>query len=121
MVTLSKKINGFTLVETIVSMIIVMSVFATGLMIMVNIMKSDNHKQRLEAMSILSEVYTRALAKPEFHNETVVYNNLEIVKTYETCEKSDRLINMQIEIKDSKGRTILSRNELLLKHEIPSQ
>ena len=114
MVSLRKQLNGYTLVETLVSMVIIMTVFAVGMLIVVNVMKSDRQKDHLKAYLLVKEIYAETLNDQRFYNETLKSDNMTIEKVLIPYNESDILKVLCIRIIDQKGRILAERREIII-------
>ena len=111
---LKHKLRGFTLVETLISLVIILSVFAIGMMIMVNIIKTSRHQQRLESLVIVNEVYANALTNKWFTDETILYNGFKIEKKFFPRKDYDSLVVMRIRLLDEDGKVLSERIEIII-------
>ena len=114
MLKLDYKIRGFTLVETIVSLLIILSVFAIGMMILINIMKSDRNQEKLEVMEIMNQVYYKTISEKIYLDEVMSHDDYQIIKEFVPYKSSDNLLILSIEIRDNKGNRLASRKEVRL-------
>lgn len=111
---LKGRIKAFTLIESLISIVIIMSVFFIGMMIMVNVIKADKHHQRLKANMLINQVYINTLADKTFSNESFAQDNLTIEKQIHSCPFAEHLLTLIISVKDGRGKVISGRKEIVL-------
>lgn len=115
MPAINRKLRGFTLAETLVSLVIILSVFAVGMLIMLNILKSDSRVQTLRARSILNEVYINTIKSGNYHDDDIHSEDLMVIKNFQQYGNSERILLMVISIEDSKGKRVLEHREVIIK------
>jgi len=111
---LNSKLSGFTLVETLVSLVIVISVFAIGMLIMGNIMKSDHQMEKLDAMMIINEVYCKTISEKNYVDNVVYHDSYKILIGYYPYQESNRLVVMTLEVQNDNGKSLVTRKEVLI-------
>jgi len=57
MALLIKKLKAYTLIETIISMVIIMLVFSVAMMIFINVVKTDRIIERTDIFFKMNEIY----------------------------------------------------------------
>lgn len=109
-------LNGSTLVETLVAMIIVMLAFGLGLMIYLNVIQSSGAHQKLNAQLKMNRIAIEARDKNLLLDEEYPSETLKIIKTIEPYDEAlpGKLKVLKIEAFDAGGKKIGERKELII-------
>lgn len=105
MAQLNFKIKAFTIVESMVSMVIVMLVFSLTSMVIVNVIKSGVSRDKQNAYMFVNAIRNETIQQARFIDETVEVNDILIQKTILEYKKSENLKVLLIEA--FKGETKL--------------
>jgi type II secretory pathway pseudopilin PulG len=111
---LNKRIKAFTLAESLVSLVIILSVFAVGMLIVTNIIRSDNYTQKLQAQSIISEVYTKTMTEKSYYNKQIKSGEWIINRSIRPGRYGQNLRILYIEVLDNQGHVLATIREFIL-------
>ena len=75
-----KKVNGSSLIEVVVAMVIVVAVFSMGITIYSNVLKSSVSIKSVYAKSVLSQLLKQSSASAQLGNKTFTHEGLIIKK-----------------------------------------
>ncbi len=114
MVKLNTKIKGFTLIEVLVSLTLIMLSFGIGLMIYINVIKSDHNYLKLEALAAIKQVSNETKIKKQFIDEEYSFENVDINKTITKYNGSQNLYIISIEAFDKNGKKINELKEMVI-------
>lgn len=114
MVKLNHKIPATTLIETIVSMVIIMLVFGIAMLIFVNVIRTDNIVQRTEVFFKMNEILFETKQKKEFTNEIFIYESFEIRRTIKSYMRSNKTKQITVAAYNTKDELIAEKHELII-------
>lgn len=113
MAGLMKRLNGSTLVEVIVAMVITVTAIGIAFSIMANISKTDNSRLRLNALLRANEVITNTRVSSKYLDENMEEGAMEIYKTVTPYKSSDKLYILKIEVYNRNKHKIFEKQELI--------
>jgi hypothetical protein len=108
----NKKLTASTIQETMVAMTVVLICFSIGLMIFVNIMKTEKATDKLRATIILKEVAADAIQNKRFINEEFERKQFIINKTIKEHPTIKGLLIMNIQI--IKNNQLMANSQQLI-------
>ena len=111
---LNKKINGFTLVEAMISMIIIMTCFAMSSMIYINILHSDNKREKAIAFIEVNRIATESLSKSQYTNQIFDVKGLTIERKIESYKSDDILKTFIVTAYNEKKRNLYSYKQIII-------
>lgn len=111
---LSKKIKGATIIEAIVSMMIIMIVFVMFIMVYVNVMSSDNGPKKLEALSEINELLDQAHAKRLYTDTVIKVDSLTIIRSMQKINSDSNSV-LIVKVIDKNGSVIAKQSEIVIK------
>lgn len=109
------KVKSATLIEVIVAMIIIMTIFALSMMIYVRVLNSSISERQVRIGLILKKVAENTASSKRFFDETFDEDGFNIRKNITKYDNRENLIHLHLEITDG-GKTF-RRDELIL-HEV---
>lgn len=111
----TKKLPASTLVEVLVSMVLIMIAFGLGLSVYFSILNSDSNRLELEASLLLNEVVEETHLRQSWFNETIQLDVFTIEKTLSPYEgMRDRLQTLSVIAYNKDGKAIASCKELII-------
>ena len=111
----TQKLEASTLVEVLVSMVIVMIAFGLGLSIYFTVLKSDRNRMELEASLIINDIIAESNAQQRWLDETIKLDYLTIEKTLTPYEgMRDRLQTLTVTEYNKQGRVMAQCKELVI-------
>lgn len=108
------KLKAGTLVESLIAMVIIVVSLGVTTMIYMNVVQSDKQVLQMKGLFMINnEVKKIKLDKQYLDNERKVGDYLisSIIKEY---NESENLYQISLTVKDLKGKTIASQNELII-------
>ena len=112
MVKLATKIKAFSLLEAMVSMVIVMLVFGLSGMITVNITNSGMSREKQNAYMLVQSLRNETIKEQRFIDESIKVNDILIEKTIFDYPKNETLKVLLVEA--FKGENKLSESKELI-------
>ncbi len=91
MALLIKKLKAYTLIETIISMVIIMLVFSVAMMIFINVVKTDRIIERTDIFFKMNEIIHESKTHQEYINYTFEFENFIIERTISRYLNSKKL------------------------------
>ncbi|MFI5219202.1 MAG: prepilin-type N-terminal cleavage/methylation domain-containing protein [Bacteroidia bacterium] len=113
MAVLNKKINGSTLIETLVAMVIIIICFGIGTVIYSNVINSVDFRQRLHASMVLNEVSIQSKKDNNYVDNDYEIENLVVKKKINRFMESDDLLQMTLSAYNGKGKLIAQHKEVI--------
>ena len=107
-------LRAATLVEVLVSMVIILIAFGGSASLYVSVMNSDNHVQKANAHALLSSIAYSIKKDKYFLDERVERDNLIVEKRiFPYTADSTNLSVLSLKAFNKSGKLILERNELI--------
>ena len=116
MVKLNDKIKAFTILETMVSMVIVMLVFSLSSMVIVGVTHSGISREKQNAYMLVNAMRTETIQQARFIDEVVEVDGLMIQKTILDYDKSEDLKILLIEAIKGEEKLIESKEIIILEN-----
>lgn len=115
MAILKTKVQGFTLAEAVVSMIIIMACFSLSTMIYLNIIKSDNVSSKTKAFLEGNKVATETFQNHEFFDQDYELEEMTISRRIESYRNNDKLKLVLISVRNKEGKVLYSYKQITTK------
>lgn len=113
MALLKIKCKASTLLESLVAMVLIMICFGIAMMIYVNVMSSDNNRQKLSAQLLLNQVALEGKQEKKYLDEKIEAGNMTIQKTVAPYKEADNLSLLTLTAFDKNGKMIAQHKELI--------
>lgn len=111
---LTLKLKGSTLVESLISMIVITLCFCIGTMICMNVLQSDHDRLHLKAVSLLNEESLRIKKEKEFIDfEKKVSDDWTITSHIEKYPGTQNAFLMKLGVFDKNGKNISYMSEII--------
>lgn len=111
------RIKAGSIVEVVVALVIIMTVFALSLMIYIKIIGSSYSSRKLWVNSKLKEVANQIKEEHIFKDDIINEDELTINVTIKPYAQSSDLILLELEAKDLNGMKLYDYKEIVLKDE----
>jgi len=111
---LNKKIRASTLLETIVALMLVMMCFSIGMMIYVNVINSDNNRQKLHVHLLLKGIAFKTKTDNSYLDESIESEMLSIKKKVIKYKDTENLNMLTLKAYDKQGKLLEEYKELLI-------
>ena len=112
----NKKLPATTIVETIMSMLLVFIAFGIGIGVYTNILRNDAISAQSSAATILQRLALEAKTKDRMLDETLTVANFRIekkVSLYKGLSNTNDLYRLELKAFDPNDRLICSHESLL--------
>jgi len=114
MAFLDKKYKSFTLIETIVALVITMVCVGVAFTIILNVEKSANNFKKIQAHLCLLKELNKVKKEKKFLDESIEVEHLKIVKSFTQYENIDKLYDMKLVVFDDEGKQLDIINQLVI-------
>jgi hypothetical protein len=111
---LRKRIKGATIIEAIVSMMIIMVVFVMFVMIYINVMSADNGPKKMKALTAINELSHQARITGIYTDTVVKQDSLTIFRNVKQSNSDNNMV-LTLKVVDKKGNVIARQNEIIAK------
>lgn len=109
-----KRDNGFTLMEAVVSMIIIMTCYAMSTMIYLNILRADNTPNKTKAFVEVNNLASKSIHQASYGEEEIKHDNFLITKKLDPYKNDEKIKVLSIIASDGKGRVLYSFKQLVI-------
>ena len=116
MAILKTKLKAATLIEAIVSMVIVTIetiAFGIGMMIYLNILRTTDYQRKLEARLLLNEIAIQTRKDKSFIDEVIENPKMRIRKSIIPYKNSENLGLLYLVAFDKQDKQLAERKELI--------
>ncbi len=108
----SGRIASATLIEVVVSLVIVMIVFGIAMMIYINVLSSSNSERVLDINLLLKELSDETIVNNRFFDERMERDGVRIIKSVDEYDNIKGLVHLHFEVID--GGKVITRDQLLI-------
>ncbi len=108
------KLRAGTLVETLVSMTIILFCSTLAVMIYTRVLSSQNGVQRLRAFYIACEVIDKSCSKKDFLDASLGIQGMKIEKACKPYKGDNDLIDMRVTVKAENGMLLWEQKQLVI-------
>lgn len=113
MVKLKHRYKAFSLVESLVGMIIILITFSIGLMIFNEIMISSNNRQKIHADLLIQKTIDDTIEKSEFIDQSIETGTYTIDKKISPYKSEKNLSVLEIKIFNADKKLIAAQKTLV--------
>lgn len=114
MALIEKKIRGYTLVETLTALVLMMLVFGMAMIIFMNVYKTSKSELHLAVHSNMKQIVNETKTTNTYINKTFEYKSYTIHSSFQRYLEAETLLWIKMEAYDQTGRLITIHNELLI-------
>jgi type II secretory pathway pseudopilin PulG len=114
MVGIEKRIKAFTLVESLVAMVLVVFSMGFATVVYVNVVDSDRQLKQQRAILILDKYALETKEEKQFIDDLIKLDDYYIEKTLEKYANTENLYLFKLVLLDLNKNRIYSRSELIL-------
>ncbi len=108
------RIEASSLVETVVAMIIILSVFGISMMVYMNVVKTGINLSNLNASLQLNELAEKTKKEKLYVDQTIESKGFSIQKKITKYNHDENLLLLEITAKDNGDKILASRKEIIL-------
>jgi ABC-type lipoprotein release transport system permease subunit len=113
MVKLDQRLKASTLIESLISMVLIVVCFSVAVMIYISVVDNDKQRIKLKATLMLNEQVLQIKKEKNYLDDEKTINNWIIKKTVEHYAETSNVYRLSIVVIDKEGKTIAIRNELI--------
>lgn len=114
MVGMKKKLKAFTLVESLVAMVLVVFSMGFATVVYVNVVDSDKQLKQQRAILILDKLALETIQEKQLIDDLIKIDDYYINKTLEKFPNTENLYLFKLVLLDLNKNLIYSRSELIL-------
>jgi len=108
----SRKITSATLIEVVVSLVIIMIVFGIAMTIYINVLGSSSSERVLDINLLLKELSEETIDTNRLFDERIERDGIRIIKSVEEYNGVKGLVHLHFEVVD--GGKLITRDQLLI-------
>lgn len=112
-----KQLKAFTLLESVISMAIIVTIFVFFAMTITNITSGSSAFESTRLLLESKRISEEARQKKEFIDGEESVEGISYHSTFTRSEYSDNLLSLTIVASDTSGKKLFEYNELLLNEE----
>jgi len=112
-----RQIKASSLLETIVAMVILLTVFSISIVVIQNVLRTASMGDRTNSYFILEEELYKTIQSKKYFNEEIEKDQFKVSKQVFDSELSDSLLVIDLKAIDKKGVVLTSIRETILKDE----
>ena len=117
MVKLNYKIKAFSILESMVSMVVVVIVFSLSAMVIANVTKTGMTRKKQDAYMLLKEMRNETIKNNRFIDEFVELNGLTLQKTILDYKGNEETRILLIEVLKGEEKIFESKELVIVKEE----
>lgn len=110
---INSKIKA-SIIEQLVALVIIVSVFSGGFLLLSNALGSNNTENKVRADVLVNNALNNLLLSKAYNSETFKYEGLTIEQKVQAHKNSNSLLIVTIEAYDSKNKVISSRKRIVV-------
>lgn len=114
MVKLNRKIKASGLLETLIAIVLIVVSFGVASMILINLLQSDNGREKLHAAIELESVLSETLKTSAFIDGTEERHHLKVIKKVESYKGSAYLYQLTLIAKNNHDETVGQLKRLVI-------
>lgn len=108
------KLKASTLIEVIVSLVIISTVMTIAMMTYVNIIQSDDLTRKTEANLYISKLSNDIKAEHEFIDDVITENEITYQVSFSDYDKTKGLLLLEIVAVSNQEKELAKLNEVIL-------
>ncbi|MEZ5199161.1 MAG: hypothetical protein R2764_23100 [Bacteroidales bacterium] len=116
MAILIRKLKAYTLMETIISMVIILFVFGIAMMIFINVIRTDRIVEKTDVFFKMNEILYETNSKKEYSDNIFEFGNFEIRRSVVKYRNFDKLKQVTVKAFDKNGKIVGEKSELMIDH-----
>ena len=109
-----KKLEASTLLETLISMVIVLTCITVSTIVYTNVLNSENARQLLSAELLMDEISYQTQASHEYVDEEITVNQVTIEKKILPYEKYRNISILHLRVLNANHNLVAERKELVV-------
>ena len=114
---LNDRIKASSLLETIVALLVVMTVFGIAMTIYINVLRNSDSLSTLKAIQTLEQVAAETKTKRSYFDESFRVDEIMVEKSFIQYQHNEDLWLMDLKAIDPLNKTIATRKEILITEE----
>lgn len=112
-----RKVKASSLLETIVAMVILLTVFSISIVVIQNVLRTASIGNKTNTYFILENELLETIKTKKYINEEIEYDQFKVSREVFDSDLSDSLLVIELKAVDAKGTVLTSIKETILKDE----
>lgn len=112
-----QQLKASSLLETIVAMVILLTVFSISIMVIQNVLRSASMGDKTNSYFVLEEELQETIKNKTYFNEQIEKDQFKVSKEVFDSVLSDSLLVIELKAVNKKGAVLTSIRETVLKDE----
>lgn len=108
------QVRASTIIEVLISMVIIMVVFGIAMMIYANIVQSSLSVKKIRAQAILNEVLQTDESVPIINATTINVDNIRIEQVVKVYPSESQLSQIDLTAYDNNGKEITALHKVII-------
>ncbi|MDB5002072.1 MAG: hypothetical protein JWQ34_297 [Mucilaginibacter sp.] len=109
----NSRVKASTILEVIISMIIILLVFTIAMMISANIMRSSLSVKKINAQAVLHELLIKAEQNKEVHSQSFTTDDFSVVQEVKPDENFQNLLNIHLTAYDTNQEKVAELQKII--------
>lgn len=113
MASLNKRLRGYVLVESVISMVIIMLCFGISFLVFDAMTEHQRNYLRVRAEIVLKTEAARCKMEEDYFDEDIVREDFRIEKRIRQNEENERIATLELKAITEDGKTVSEYYELV--------
>jgi hypothetical protein len=109
----NSRVKASTMLEVIISMIIILLVFTIAMMISANVMRSSLSVKKINAQAVLHELLIKAEQNKEVHSQIFTTDDFRVVQDIKPDENFQNLLNIHLTAYDTNQEKVAELQKII--------
>jgi|GEM_PF-463191 len=109
-----RRLKASTLIEVIIAMIIIMTVFGIAMHIFFNLESYNGNRQRIRALLLMQSVYNETISEHTYDDNEIELGQLVVEKTVSEQNESGTLLLLEMAVRDKKSGLLILQQERMI-------
>ncbi|MEM7104359.1 MAG: prepilin-type N-terminal cleavage/methylation domain-containing protein [Bacteroidota bacterium] len=107
-------LKAFSLIESMVAMVILSIAFSGGTMIYLSVLKSQNIGERVNAIRLISEIEAETLSTQAYFDKAWEMENMHLKRSVKQTRTNPNLLHLSIEAADHNGTKLIQIDNFII-------
>jgi len=111
----NSRLRASSVMEVVISMIVILVVFTTAMMIAANVMRASPSAQKLQARALLNDLMAINEKNEEVESATLTLGNFQVKQDIKNYQNEPGLIDIHLIAYDSNHQEVAELEKVLIK------
>lgn len=103
----NKKLNGWTMLESLVAMVVMMVLFTLAMKYFSQFFLNASKQKKMNALEWIEQDYMEGIASHQWQSDQLTQNNLTMTKLVQIDDSG--AVELKYEVLDEQGRKVLNK------------